>query len=218
MDINKILNLGGKALMIILIVVGAYLTFGVANLGNPNAWNIEDINSAGIEIVENADNERKAKEKDSFKATSELLTQEELDKKIESEGTALRDELLKEQDDQLVTTLNFTKYLLYIAIFLIVAGAILGVVLAPKKFIVGILGMIVFAVMMYLIYTSAGGDIPGFYTAREAGIALEKPDYETAYTFDNWKMASAALTGSMVLIGIAVLGIIASSVVKLLKL
>jgi hypothetical protein len=207
MDINKIIGISSKAIMAVLIIVGLVMCYNVLADGNPKGWSEQDKYDQGQIIV-------------AANGGQNELSPEALEKKINEEGKKVQETTLTRQTANVESTLGFTKWIVIFALILIAAALVLAIVLSPKKFIVAGVGVIVFGIILYVIYSGAESEVPAMLTMNEADKFTQSSDpdnFEYVYTPDNWKMAGAAVTASLFLIGTAVVGIVVSSIVKLVK-
>ena len=200
---DKIINLGSKGLMIIIIVVGVVLSTMIMSYGNPYGMNKEETDAMGLEIAK------------SENAAESDLTQEELNTFIEDKGVDMKNQMLHEQGEKVSTTLSFSKWILILAALLIVGALIFAIIGSPKEYVVGIIGAGVFIGLIAVIYSMSGTDVPASLTLAEA--EKLKPGEEGLFTGGNWKVAGASMVSMMVLIVLAVVSIVGSEVYKIIK-
>lgn len=200
---DKIINLSSKGLMIIIIVIGVVLSGMIMNYGNPYGMGKEETDAIGLEIAksENADKQG--------------LTQEQLNNFIEEKGVEEKNNMLGQQGEKVSSTLYFSFVIMGLAAFLIVLALVAAIIGSPKKYMMGIVAGVGFAILLFVIYSMSGTDVPPSLVAAET----EKlsPGQEGLFTGDNWKIAGWAL-GSSIFLGIAAAVITAgSSVYKMIK-
>jgi Flp pilus assembly protein TadB len=200
---DKIINISSKGLMLVIIVVGVVLSAMVMSYGNPGGMKKPDTDALGLEIAKNENADKSG------------MTQQELNTFIEDAGVNKQKELLHDQGDKVSSTLNFSKWVLYLAVILIVVALVLAIVGSPKKYIVGMIGVGVFVALIAIIYSMAGTDVPESLTIAES--AKLNPGEEGLFTGDNWKVAGASMVSMMVLIVLAVVTIVGSEVYKMIK-
>ncbi len=200
---DKIINLGSKGLMIIIIVVGVVLSGMIMSYGNPYGMNKEETDAMGLEIAKNEN------------ADKSDMTQEQLNAFIEDAGVEKKNELLHQQGEKVSTTLGFSKWVLYLAGLLIIVALVLAIIGSPKEYIVGMIGVGAFVALIAIIYSMAGTDVPESLTIAEA--AKLNPGEEGLFTGGNWKIAGASMVSMMVLIVLAVVSIVGSEVYKIIK-
>ena len=196
--------MGLKAIVAIIAIVGIVLTIGLVRGGNPSAYDDADIMKLGTEIAV-----EQGKDK--------TMTQSELERFIFDEGTRVKEEREKEVQANVNVIMNFTFYVLGAVILVLILGTVASIAGDFKKYMVGIIGMIGFLILLFVIYSTASDEIPAQYLAYEAKELANDPDYISVYTPSNWKMVSAALTSTFVLGGIAIAMWIVGSVMKIVK-
>lgn len=199
---DKILNISAKGLMIVIITIGAILSWIVISYGNPQSYDDDDIYRMGKEV---AIKEGKNTEYDQAK----------LDAFIEETGTAMKQELSEKQDSNVFNVLVFTMWVFIITIGLVVLGSIFGIVLDPRKYILGIVGMIVLVLLVYVVWQTATDVLPADLVTKNADAVKEgkEPIYDGA----GMKLAGGAITSTIILMVIGVLAVIGSSVYKVVK-
>ncbi len=200
---DKIINLGSKGLMLVIIVVGVVLSAMIMSYGNPYGMTKVETDSMGLEIAKSENADKKG------------LTQEELNTFIEDAGVEKKNQLLHEQGDKVSTTLGFSQIILYLAAGLIVVALIIAIIGSPKQYIVGMIGVGVFIGLLAIIYSTSGTDVPEALTLAEA--EKLKPGEEGLFSGGNWKIAGASIVSMMVLIVLAVVTIVGSEVYKVIK-
>ncbi len=196
--------MGLKAIVTIIALVGIVLTIGLVRGGNPSAYDDADIMKLGTEIAV-----EQGKDK--------TMTQTELERFIFNEGTRVKEEREKEVQENVNLIMNFTFYVLGAVILVLILGTVASIAGDFKKNMVGILGMIGFLILLFVIYSTASNEVPEQYLAYEATELANNPDYISVYTPGNWKMVSAALTSTFILGGIAIAMWIVGSVMKIVK-
>lgn len=199
---SKILNLGAKGLMVILILVGAILTYLVMSDGDPLAMNELEIRALGEEV---AIQENKAEE----------LGQAELNSYVLEEGTKIKNDLLLTQRQHVSTVVDYSGFLLMVISALIIVAIVVGIFVDPKKFIISIISVAGFVLLIIAIYYMVGTDPPGHLVQKEAD-ALVAPS-NLLFTAENWQIAGAAIVSMGVLLGLTVVTLVAGEVVKMFK-
>jgi Flp pilus assembly protein TadB len=200
---DKIINISSKALLLIIVVVGVVISSIIMSYGNPSFMNEEEVNALGMEMVKEGN------------LDPSQYTQEEINDIIRETGKTKKEELAIEQGDKVVTVTNFTLIVMVIAVFLILLGVVLGLISSPKEYVVGLIGAVVFVVLIVIIYNIAGTDVPNSLSTAEA--AKLQPGQEALFTGDNWKLAGTAMLSMIVLIVIAAVSIVGSEVYKIVK-
>jgi len=201
---NNIVSMGLKAIVTIIAVVGVVLTIGLVRGGNPSAYDNADIMKLGTEIAV-----EQGKDK--------TMTQTELEGFIFDEGTRVKEEREKAVQANVNSIMNFTFYVLGAVVLVLILGTVISIAGDFKKNMVGILGMIGFLILLFVIYSATSGEVPEQYLAYEAKELANNPDYVSVYTPGNWKMVSASLTSVFILGGIAIAMWLVGSVMKIVK-
>jgi hypothetical protein len=201
---NNILNIGLKALVAIIAIVGIYLTVTLVQGGNPASYDNKDIVKLGTEVA------LEQNKKDE-------LSQAELEKFIMDEGIRVKEEREAAVQSNVNTILNFTFYVLGAVIVVLILGSALSIAGDFKKSLVGIISTVGFLILVYIIYSVTSDVVPAEYLAAEAKELANNPEFEAVYTPSNWKMVSAAFTTTMILGGVAIFMWIAGSVMKIVK-
>lgn len=201
---NNTLNIGLKALVAIIAIVGIYLTVTLVQGGNPSAYDNKDIVRLGTEVAV----EQNKKDE---------LSQTQLETFIMDEGERIKKEREAEVQENVNTIMDFTLYVLGAVIFVLVLGTILSIAGDFKKYLVGIVATVGFLLLVYIIYVTTSDVVPAEYLVAEAKEIANNPEFEPVYTPSNWKMVSAAFTTTIILGGFAILMWIAGSVMKIVK-
>lgn len=199
---DKILNISAKGLMILVILIGVILSWVVISYGNPQAYDDDDIYRMGKEV---AIKEGKNQEYDQAK----------LDAFIEETGTAMKQELSEKQDSNVFNVLVFTLWIFWITVGIVVIGSLFGVALDPKKYLIGIAGMIVLALLVYIVWQTASDVLPAKLEAKNAD--LIKEGKEAIYDGAGMKLAGGTITSTIILMVVGVLAVIGSSIYKIVK-
>ncbi len=199
---NKIQNIVLKSLMGLIIFLGTLFTIWVVMSGDPG--NMSDVELEQLAI-------QKAKSENLQKSMSQL----DLDQWLRDTAKEIKIEKEKATFSAVSLVIDFTKYIFYFTILLVVASVGYLFTVDAKKAAInmaGILGVIGF---ILIIFYTAGSDVPQEYVAAETlkGVA----DEDRSFTEGNWQFASAALTSTVVLTVIALLGWIGGTVMKVFK-
>jgi ABC-type multidrug transport system fused ATPase/permease subunit len=197
---SNIQNIVLKAITVIIIFFGVLFTYFVMVDDNPKEMSYEQQEQWAIsEAIDSSYNE--------------TMTTAELNA-FKSERTA---EIVREKEEILwndvSTIIDFTIWAIYLSIFLVIAGFIYLAVIDTKKALKILAGIGIFVVFMFIIYNVASSEVPEHLLAKETSLLAE----EKMYTPENWKMASAAISATGVLIVIALLGWIGGSVMKFFR-
>lgn len=201
---NNILNLGLKSISAILVIVGIILTVFVVSKGNPFAYEAKDITRLGTEVA-------------MAEGAQDKMSQSELEKFILDKGVEIKEAQEKEVQSSVSTLIDFTYYTFIIVCIVLLLGALYSIIIEPKKYIIGIVSAVVFLLVVFIIYKTASSEVPAEYILAENKSLADDPDFVKAFTPDNWKLVSAALTTTLLLLGIAISSWIVGSVMKIVK-
>ena len=198
---NKVQNIILKGITVFLIGVGVLLTVWVMRDDNPYPMQPNDQRQWAI---------KEANEKN----LDTKLTEQELSKWI-NERT---DEIVKDKKQTLVDDVSnviaFSSGLLFIALFLVIGGFVYLLIIDTKKALKILAGIGAFALFMTIIYYSSSNEVPVCISAMDGDVLCEK---DLKFTPENWKIASAAISTTLLLIGVTVLAWISGSVMKLFR-
>lgn len=199
---NKIQNIVLKSVMGLIIFLGTLFTIWVVMSGDPG--NMSDVELEQLAI-------QKAKSEN----LQESMSQLDLDQWLRDTAKEIKTEKEKATFSAVSLVIDFTKYIFYFTILLVVASVGYLFTVDAKKAAInmaGILGVIGF---ILIIFYTAGSDVPQEYVAAETlkGVA----DEDRSFTEGNWQFASAALTSTVVLTVVALLGWIGGTVMKVFK-
>ena len=199
---NKIQNIVLKSIMGLIIFLGTLFTLWVVMSGDPG--NMSDVELEQLAI-------QKAKSENLQDSMSQL----DLDQWLRDTAKEIKTEKEKATFSSVSLVIDFTKYLFYFAILLVVASVGYLFTVDAKKAAINMAGIVGVVAFILIIYSTAGSDVPQEYVAAETlkGVA----DEDRAFTEGNWQFASAALTSTVVLTVIALLGWVGGTVMKVLK-
>ena len=210
---NKIQNIVLKSLMGLIIFLGTLFTIWVVMSGDPGNMSDDELEQLAIQ---------KAKSE----KLQDSMSQLDLDQWLRDTAKEIKTEKEKATFDAVSLVIDFTRILLVrYWLFGIIPIGIIPVLLYGSlvysfvidwkralKQMAGIVGVVAF---ILLVYTTAGSDVPQEYVAAETlkGVA----DEDRSFTEGNWQFASAALTSTVILVGVALLGWIGGTVTKMFK-
>lgn len=207
MDKNKIFTLIGKAVMVLLIVVGVILSYFVMSDGNPDALDARGIQALGTEIAQ-------------AEGAQNTMTQAQLMSYIDEKGMEKRDELSKVLHKDVKNVLNFTFVTLFLIMFLLlIVGSIFSLLANPKKFIITLLIGVGFVGVMFAIYYGVSDTVPTVLVEKENAAVIENTISEEQRQFvaSNWRIASWAYFSTALLIISAIVILIVGEVAKLFR-
>tara|TARA_B110000285_G_scaffold128040_1_gene144280 strand:- start:39 stop:644 length:606 start_codon:yes stop_codon:yes gene_type:complete len=199
---NKIQNIVLKSIMGLIIFLGTLFTIWVVMSGDPG--NMSDVELEQLAI-------QKAKSEN----LQDSMSQPELDQWLRDTAKEIKTEKEKATFSAVSLVIDFTKYIFYFTILLVVASVGYLFTVDAKKAAINMAGIVGVVAFILIIYSTAGSDVPQEYVAAETlkGVA----DEDRSFTEGNWQFASAALTSTVILVGIALLGWIGGTVMKIFK-
>ena len=199
---NKIQNIVLKSVMGLIILLGTLFTISVVMSGDPG-------NMSDIELEQLAIQQAKAEN------LQNSMSQLHLDQWLRDTAKEIKTEKEKATFSAVSLVIDFTKYIFYFTILLVVASVGYLFTVDAKKAAINMAGILGVVGFILIIYATAGSDVPQEYVAAETlkGVA----DEDRSFTEGNWQFASAALTSTVILVGVALLGWIGGTVIKMFK-
>ena len=199
---NKIQNIVLKSVMGLIIFLGTLFTVWVVMSGDPG--NMSDVELEQLAI-------QKAKAENLQNSMSQI----DLDQWLRDTAKEIKIEKEKTTFSAVSLVIDFTQYIFYFTILLVVASVGYLFTVDAKKAAINIAGIIGVVGFIFIIYATAGSDVPQEYVAAETlkGVA----DEDRSFTEGNWQFASAALTSTVILVVVALLGWIGGTVMKIFK-
>ena len=199
---NKIQNIVLKSVMGLIIFLGTLFTVWVVMSGDPG--NMSDVELEQLAI-------QKAKAENLQNSMSQI----DLDQWLRDTAKEIKIEKEKTTFSAVSLVIDFTQYIFYFTILLVVASVGYLFTVDAKKAAINIAGIIGVVGFIFIIYSTAGSDVPQEYVAAETlkGVA----DEDRSFTEGNWQFASAALTSTVILVVVALLGWIGGTVMKIFK-
>ena len=199
---NKIQNIVLKSVMGLIIFLGTLFTIWVVMSGDPG--NMSDVELEQLAI-------QKAKSEN----LQESMSQLDLDQWLRDTAKEIKTEKEKATFSAVSLVIDFTKYIFYFTILLVVASVGYLFTVDAKKAAINMAGILGVVGFILIIFYTAGSDVPQEYVAAETlkGVA----DEDRSFTEGNWQFASAALTSTVILTVVALLGWIGGTVMKIFK-
>jgi hypothetical protein len=207
MDKNKLFTLIGKAVMVILIVVGVTLSYFVMSDGNPDGLDARGIQALGTEIAQ-------------AEGAQNKMTQAELMSYIDEKGMEKKEELSKVLHKDVKNVLNFTYFILaLVVVLLLIVGSIFSLLANPKKFLISLLSGLGFIGIMLAIYYGVSDTVPTILVEKENAAVIENTISEEQRLFvsSNWRIASWAYFSTILLILSAVIILVVGELAKLFR-
>ena len=188
---NKIQNIVLKSVMGLIIFLGTLFTIWVVMSGDPG--NMSDVELEQLAI-------QKAKSEN----LQESMSQIDLDQWLRDTAKEIKTEREKATFSAVSLVIDFTQYIFYFTILLVVASVGYLFTVDAKKAAINMAGVVGVVGFILIVFYTAGSDVPQEYVAAETlkGVA----DEDRSFTEGNWQFASAALTSTVILVGVALLG------------
>ena len=141
---------------------------------------------------------------------NEELSSSELNEHITSRTSEISLEKSKALWGDVSMVIGFTNAILILGVLIIIGGFIYLLVIDSKKAlrILAVIGM--FTLLMVIVYAVSSSDVPAEMVNSEIGLLEE----EKIHTPGNWKIASAAINATGILILVALIGWIGGAVIK----
>ena len=199
---NKIQNIVLKSVMGLIIFLGTLFTIWVVMSGDPG--NMSDVELEQLAI-------QKAKSEN----LQESMSQIDLDQWLRDTAKEIKTEREKATFSAVSLVIDFTQYIFYFTILLVVASVGYLFTVDAKKAAINMAGVVGVVGFILIVFYTAGSDVPQEYVAAETlkGVA----DEDRSFTEGNWQFASAALTSTVILVGVALLGWIGGTATKVFK-
>ena len=199
---SKIQNIILKSVTYVIAVVGVIFTLWVIRAGNPFMMGPEEIEQLGVHYVKEN------------KLDNEKLSQSQLNKLVKDWGEAEHERLEKEQKGNVSTIMNFTIVVLYITIAAIILGFIYLIVVDWKKALISLAGISAIILFIKIVLMTAGNEVPVELVVKEYLKTNEEPQM---FTPDNWHLASAAYTSTVILAGTALIAWVGGEIAKFFR-
>ena len=199
---NKIQNIVLKSVMGLIIFLGTLFTIWVVMSGDPG--NMSDVELEQLAI-------QKAKSEN----LQESMSQLDLDQWLRDTAKEIKTEREKATFSAVSLVIDFTQYIFYFTIILVIASVGYLFTVDAKKAAINMAGIVGVVGFILIVFYTAGSDVPQEYVAAETlkGVA----DEDRSFTEGNWQFASAALTSTVILTVVALLGWIGGTVMKIFK-
>lgn len=141
---------------------------------------------------------------------NEELSSSELNEHITNRTSEIAEEKSKALWSDVSLVIGFTNTILILGVIIILGGFIYLLVIDSKKALRILAGIGMFALLMVIVYAVSSSDVPAEMVNSEIGLLEE----EKIHTPGNWKIASAAINATGILILVALIGWIGGTVVK----
>lgn len=141
---------------------------------------------------------------------NEELSSSELNEHITNRTSEISEEKSKALWSDVSLVIGFTNTILILGVLIIIGGFIYLLVIDSKKALRILAGIGAFTLLMVIVYAVSSSDVPAEMVNSEIGLLEE----EKIHTPGNWKIASAAINATGILILVALIGWIGGTVVK----
>jgi hypothetical protein len=194
---TKVQNIVLKSITGIIIFLGVLFTVMVMGDDNPAEMSYAQQEQWAI------------KEAKDLKLNEELSSSE-LSQHITARTSEIASEKSKALWSDVSLVIGFTNTILILGVLIIIGGFIYLLVIDGKKALRILGGIGIFALLMVIVYAGSSSDVPAEMINSEVGLLEE----EKIHTPENWKIASAAINATGILILVALIGWIGGTVVK----
>ena len=141
---------------------------------------------------------------------NETLSSVELNQHITQRTGEIAEEKSKTLWGDVSLVIGFTNTILVLAVLIVLGGFVYLFIIDSKKALRILSGIGIFALLMVIVYFASSSDVPAEMISSEVGLLEE----EKIHTPENWKIASAAINATGILILVALIGWIGGTVVK----
>ena len=194
---TKVQNIVLKSITALIIFLGVLLTVWVMSDDNPAEMSYEQQEQWAI---------KEAKDQ----KLNETLSSVELNQHITQRTGEIAEEKSKTLWGDVSLVIGFTNTILVLAVLIVLGGFVYLFIIDSKKALRILSGIGIFALLMVIVYFASSSDVPAEMISSEVGLLEE----EKIHTPENWKIASAAINATGILILVALIGWIGGTVVK----
>ena len=194
---TKVQNVVLKSITALIIFLGVLFTVWVMSDDNPAEMSYEQQEQWAI---------KEAKDQ----KLNETLSSVELNQHITQRTGEIAEEKSKTLWGDVSLVIGFTNTILVLAVLIVLGGFVYLFIIDSKKALRILSGIGIFALLMVIVYFASSSDVPAEMISSEVGLLEE----EKIHTPENWKIASAAINATGILILVALIGWIGGTVVK----
>ena len=194
---TKVQNIVLNSITVIIIFLGVLFTVWVMSDDNPAEMSYEQQEQWAI---------KEAKDQ----KLNETLSSVELNQHITQRTGEIAEEKSKTLWGDVSLVIGFTNTILVLAVLIVLGGFVYLFIIDSKKALRILSGIGIFALLMVIVYFASSSDVPAEMISSEVGLLEE----EKIHTPENWKIASAAINATGILILVALIGWIGGTVVK----
>jgi len=194
---TKVQNIVLKSITALIIFLGVLFTVWVMSDDNPAEMSYEQQEQWAI---------KEAKDQ----KLNETLSSVELNQHITERTGEIAKEKSKTLWGDVSLVIGFTNTILVLAVLIVLGGFVYLFIIDSKKALRILSGIGIFALLMVIVYFASSSEVPAEMISSEVGLLEE----EKIHTPENWKIASAAINATGILILVALIGWIGGTVVK----
>ena len=194
---TKVQNVVLKSITALIIFLGVLFTVWVMSDDNPAEMSYEQQEQWAI---------KEAKDQ----KLNETLSSVELNQHITQRTGEIAEEKSKTLWGDVSLVIGFTNTILVLAVLIVLGGFVYLFIIDSKKALRILSGIGIFALLMVIVYFASSSNVPAEMISSEVGLLEE----EKIHTPENWKIASAAINATGILILVALIGWIGGTVVK----
>jgi hypothetical protein len=194
---TKVQNIVLKSITALIIFLGVLFTVWVMSDDNPAEMSYEQQEQWAI---------KEAKDQ----KLNETLSSVELNQHITQRTVEIAEQKSKTLWGDVSLVIGFTNTILVLAVFIVLGGFVYLFIIDSKKALRILSGIGIFALLMVVVYFASSSDVPAEMISSEVGLLEE----EKIHTPENWKIASAAINATGILILVALIGWIGGTVIK----
>jgi hypothetical protein len=194
---TKVQNIVLKSITALIIFLGVLFTVWVMSDDNPAEMSYEQQEQWAI---------KEAKDQ----KLNETLSSVELNQHITQRTGEIAEQKSKTLWGDVSLVIGFTNTILVLAVLIVLGGFVYLFIIDSKKALRILSGIGIFALLMVVVYFASSSDVPAEMISSEVGLLEE----EKIHTPGNWKIASAAINATGILILVALIGWIGGTVIK----
>ena len=194
---TKIQNIVLKSITALIIFLGVLFTVMVMGDDNPAEMSYEQQEQWAIKEAKDLE-------------LNKEMTSSELNQHITTRTAEIAEEKSKTLWSDVSLVIGFTNTILILAVLIVLGGFVYLAVIDRQKALRILTGIGIFAVLMIFVYFISSSEVPAEMIASETGLL----DEEKIHTPENWKIASAAINATGILIFVALFGWIGGTIIK----
>ena len=197
---TKTQNIVLKSITALIIFLGVLFTVMVMGDDNPAEMSYEQQEQWAIKEAKDLE-------------LNKEMTSSELNQHITTRTAEIAEEKSKTLWSDVSLVIGFTNTILILAVLIVLGGFVYLAVIDRQKALRILTGIGIFAVLMILVYFISSSEVPAEMIASETGLV----DEEKIHTPQNWKIASAAINATGILIFVGLFGWIGGTIIKYLR-